>query len=72
MCLSVCPGVTLAFLHTLMSGVTHKLILTAGKFLDAFRPMLPFLMSAIMLKLIEVTLPLFQSPLFHPLGVVND
>ena len=61
-CLSLCvsrhndPGIIDTFLHASTSNITNNLIPMPGKFLYAFRPMLPFL------KLIQPTLPLFQSP----------
>ena len=51
-------------LHTLPSDFTDNLILTPEKFLYAFQATFSFLISTVMLKLIQMILPLFQSLLF--------
>ena len=60
-CLSVCPGTTIIFLHALISNFIYDLITIAGRFSHAFRSTLPFLISALTSKAIEAVLPVFQS-----------
>ena len=62
-CLSVCPSITPTLLHASPSDFTRIFIPTPGRFSHAFRSSFPFLISAVTLKLIQMTLPLFQSPL---------
>ena len=61
--LSVCPSITPTLLHASPSDFTRIFIPTPGRFSHAFRSSFPFLISAVTLKLIQMTLPLFQSPL---------
>ena len=70
-CVCVYPDITLTFLHALPSNFTDNLILT-GRFSHAFWTMLPFLLCAVLLKLIQATLPLFQPPLFWPHCLVTS
>ena len=72
-CLSVCLSVCLCvqasrshFLHALPTDFTHNLIPTPGRFLCAFWHTFHFLFSAILLKLIQAILLLFQPPLLWP------
>lgn len=62
--ITVCPRIMLTFLHASPSDFTCNLIPTPGKFLHAFQPALPFLISVVMLKLIEATLHTDLSCLF--------
>ena len=66
-CLSVCPGITLTFSRASTSNFTGNLILTPRRFSHDLRlPTLPFLISAITLKLIEATCHPDSSPCFTP------
>ena len=63
---SVCPGIMLTSVHSSLSDFTNNLIPRPGRFSLDFRLTSPFLISAITLKLIQATLPLFWSPMFRP------
>ena len=67
-CLLVGPSSMFPFLHASNSNFTHDPIPTL-RFSHASWPMLPFLISTIMQKLIQLTLPLFQQPLLSSVSI---